>query len=138
MDEIWENGRTVVRQSVELAKLGQEQEALNILDNVLRDAVDEGRDTWVSILCGHAAIIADHMGDRTRQLHYQEIALPFARDYRFAAYNFAQQLLSDGQLDRAERYAVEAYELCASSEAQADRDLAEAILRQWPNAVKNR
>jgi hypothetical protein len=48
------------------------------------------------------------MGDRQSQIHYEEQALPFATEYGFAAYNFAQLLLSDGQLVRAEHYATRA------------------------------
>jgi hypothetical protein len=49
------------------------------------------------------------MGDHERQMPYEQQALPFAKDYRFAAYNFARLLLGDGQLIRAERYAAGAY-----------------------------
>jgi hypothetical protein len=77
------------------------------------------------------------MRDRQRQIHYEEQALPFAKDYRFAAYNFAQLLLSDGQLGRAERYASEAYRENMTQTTAADSDLRTAILRQWPNVAKS-
>ena len=95
----------------------------------------KNRGTWASTLCRHAAVLAHAMGERVRQIHYEEMALPFARDWRFEAYNFAQLLMSDGQIVRAERYASSAYELSISSESQADRDLAAAILKQWPDAA---
>jgi hypothetical protein len=46
-------------------------------------------------------------------------------------------LLRDGQVDLAQRYATEAYELSTASETEADRDLTAAILKQWPNIAEN-
>lgn len=106
------------------------------MDDVLAEAVRENRATLISTLCGHAAVLAHAMGERARQLDYEEMALPFARDWRFAAYNFAQLLMSDGQMVRVQSYARDAYRLSIASEAQADRDLAAAILRQWPDAAE--
>jgi len=64
---------------------------------------------------------------------YTKRALPYSKDYSFAAYNFSQLLLRDGQVDLARRYAVEAYKLSYRSEAEADRDLVAAIRLQWPS-----
>ena len=136
MERIWERGRHALHASIELAKVGRTEEALSAVDDVLAEAIRENRTTWVSTLCGHAAVLAYAMGKRARQIDYEEMALPFARDWRFAAYNFAQLLMSDGQMVRAQRYAREAYKLSIASEAQADRDLAAAIRRQWPDAAE--
>ena len=77
------------------------------------------------------------MGDHHRQIQYEERALPFAKEYRFAAYNFAQLLLEHGQVVRAERYANEAYKLTIIGTTDADRDLVAAILKQWPNIAQD-
>ena len=77
------------------------------------------------------------VGDHLRQIQYEERALPFAQEYHFAAYNFAQLLLSHGQVARAERYANEAYKLSVTGTTDADRDLVAAILKQWPNFAQN-
>lgn len=138
MERLWEQGRDAMQRSLELSKTGQKEQALNILDSALAQAIHDNRGTWVSILCRHAAVLARTMGDRRREIHYEEQALPYAKEYRFAAYHFAQLLLSDGQVGRAEQYATEAYALSVAETTEADRDLVEAILKQWPNVAQDR
>ena len=132
----WERGREVGRQSLELIKSGKMEEARQLLDSAIAEAIQGNHSRWASVLCRCAAGISRSMGDRQRQIHYEEQALPFAKDYGFAAYNFAQLLLSDGQLARAEHYAAEAYRQSITHTADADRDLITAILRQWPNVAR--
>jgi tetratricopeptide (TPR) repeat protein len=134
MREQWERGREVLRELPELA--GKTEQALNLLDSAIAEAIQRNYTRWTSALCRHAANLSRSMGDRQRQIHYEEQALPFASEYSFAAYNFAQLLLSDGQLDRAERFAAEAYRQCIQKGTDADRDLITAILRQWPDVAQ--
>ena len=132
----WERGREVLRESVELLKSGKREEARRLLDPAIAEAIQGNHSGWALTLCRHAAVISQSMGDRQRQIHYEEQALRFATDYGFAAYNFAQLLLTDGQLVRAEQYAAEAYRQSITQTADADRDLITAILRQWPNVAQ--
>jgi hypothetical protein len=132
----WERGREVIRQSTELLQSGKKEEARQLLDPAIAEAIQGRHSRWASVLCRCAAAISLSMGDRQRQIHYEEQALPFATDYGFAAYNFARLLLSDGQLARAEHYAAEAYRESITQTADADRDLITAILRQWPNIAQ--
>ena len=136
MQAQWERGREVLRQSVELLKSGKREEARKLLDPAIAEAIRFDHSGWALILCRHAAVISRLMGDRERQIHYEEQALAFAPDYSFAAYNFAQLLLSDGQLLRAEHYAAEAYRQSIPQTTGDDRDLIAAILRQWPNVAQ--
>jgi tetratricopeptide (TPR) repeat protein len=133
MEDRWDRGRDVINKSLEFSKAGQKEQALNVVDEALAEAIHENRATWALILCRHAAVLAHLMGDHHRQIQYEERALPFAKEYRFAAYNFAQLLLEHGQVVRAERYANEAYKLSITGTTDADRDLVAAILKQWPN-----
>lgn len=126
-----------MQQSVELAKTGEIEQALGVLDGALAQATEENRGQWIKILCRHAAVLAHFAGDRRREIQYTERALPYAKDYRFAVYNFAQMLLMDGQAGLAERYATEAYELSMAEGTEADRDLAAAILKQWPKIAES-
>lgn len=137
MSEIWEKGRNLIQETLELARRGETEHALNLLDDVVNEAIEEDRGTWVPILCKHGAIIAQAEGDRARQISYEESALPYVPDYRFAAYNLALLLLNDGQVARAERYASEAHKLSITSEAEDDRNLVAAIRLQWPRAAEN-
>ena len=146
MERQWsERVRVVIKQSLELAKTAQIEQAFVVLDAAIAEAILEHQGEWTMPLCRHAAVFAHAKGDRRREIEYRHCeieytkqALPHAKDYRFAAYNFAQLLLRDGQVDVAERYATEAYELSSASETEADRDLTSAILKQWPNIADSR
>jgi hypothetical protein len=127
-----------MQHSVDLAKTGEVEQALSVLDSALAQATQEDRGKWIKILCRHAAALARFTGDRRREIQYTERALPYARDYRFAVYNFAQLLVTDGQVGLAERYATEAYKLSIAEGTEADRDLAAAILKQWPDIAQSR
>jgi hypothetical protein len=133
----WPRGREVLRESLELIKSGKTEQALNALDSAIAEAIEGNHCRWASVLSRHAAVLSHSMGDRERHIHYEQQRLPFAEDYRFAAYNFAQLLLSDGQLVRAERYAAEAYTQSIAQTSEADGDLRAAILKQWPNAAQS-
>jgi tetratricopeptide (TPR) repeat protein len=138
MEGLWERGRQAMQRSLDLAGTGKHEQALNLLDGALAQATEENRGMWVAILCRHAAVLAHAIGDRHREIRYAEEALPYAKDYRFAIYNFAQLLLRDGQVDLAQKYASEAYSLSIAEGTDADRDLAAAILKQWPDIAENR
>jgi len=138
MEEEWQRGRQAMEESLSLLKAGDRAQALNPVDSALVQAIEENRSTWVITLCRHAAVVAHVFGDHLREISYEKQALPYCKDYRFAVYNFARLLLRAGQVDLAQQYATEAYELSSSSETEADRDLTAAILKQWPNISKSR
>jgi tetratricopeptide (TPR) repeat protein len=106
-----EDKRDVMVESLHLVQRGESEQAFNMLDNALEHATNENHVTWIRTLCRHAALVAHIAGDRRREIRYTESALPYANDYSFAIYNFAQLLLRDGQADLAKRYATKAYEL---------------------------
>jgi hypothetical protein len=133
VEQRWsERVRVVIKQSLELHRTAKIEQAFVVLDAAIADAIVEHQGEWILVLCHHAAVLAHAKGDRRREIEYTKQALPHAKDYRFAAYNFAQLLLRDGQVDLAQRYATEAYGLRTASEAEADRNLTAAILKQWP------
>ncbi|MGO9083879.1 MAG: hypothetical protein ACLQBK_01520 [Candidatus Sulfotelmatobacter sp.] len=133
----WPRGIEVLRESLEFMTSGKKEQALNVLDPAIAEAIEGNHSSWVLVLSRHAATLSLSVGDRERQIHYEQQALPFAKDYRFAAYNFAQLLLRDGQLVSAERYATEAYRQSMTQASEADSDLRAAILKQWPNVAES-
>jgi tetratricopeptide (TPR) repeat protein len=133
-----DNKHDVIVESLHLVQKGESEQALNMLDNALEQATEENHVKWIRTLCRHAALVAHIAGDRRREIRYTENALPYANDYSFAIYNFAQLLLRDGQADLAKQWATKAYELSATGETVADRDLAAALLKQWPEIAENR
>jgi hypothetical protein len=133
----WPRGREVMHESLELMKSHKKEQALNVLDPAIAEAIEGNHSSWVLVLSRHAAALSLSMGDLERQIYYEELALPFAKDYRFAAYNFARLLLRDEQLVRAERYATEAYKQSMMQTSESDSDLRAAILKQWPNVAES-
>src|SRR5262249_36835118 len=136
MEGRWEHGREVTRQVLEFAKAGETEQALKVIDAALQQATEQNRGIWVCLLCNHPAVLAHAMGDRRRQIRYTEQALPYKKDYGFAAYNLAKLLLDDGQVDLAKRYATEAYESSIAGGTATDRDLNAAILKLWPDVAR--
>lgn len=128
----WKRVLDVIMQTLRLVRNGQTEEAFAAIDSAIAE-VPEQRRTELKVLLCHAAALAMGRGDRDREIEYTKRALPYAKDYSFAAYNFSQLLLKDGQVDLARQYASEAYKLSYRSEADADRDLVKAIRQQWPN-----
>jgi len=76
MEGQWERGRQAMQQSLDLAKAGEAEQALNVLDSALAQATEENRGMWIAILCRHAAVFAHVMGDPRREIRYTEQALP--------------------------------------------------------------
>jgi len=118
--------------TLKLVRNGRTDQAFAALDSAVADIPEEHR-AERQLLLRHAAVLAMGKGKRDREIEYTKRALPYSKDYSFAAYNFSQLLLRDGQVDLARRYAVEAYKLSYRSEAEADRDLVAAIRLQWPS-----
>ena len=94
---------------MELARTAQIEQAFAVLDATIVEAILEHQGEWTVPLCRHAAVLAHDKRNRHREIEYtrREIectkqALPHAKDYRFAAYHFAQLLLRDGQVDAAQ------------------------------------
>lgn len=137
MEEDWKRGDDVVRTSLEIALSGQKELALGLVDEAIDEAITGHHDTWIAALCGQGAVIAHALGDSQREIDYMEKSLRFAQDGGFAAYNLAQLLLSDGQVERSKDYALKAYNRSVVGTTEADRDLTAAILKQWPSVAGN-
>ena len=58
MEGQWERGRQAMQQSLDLAKAGEAEQALNVLDSALAQATEENHGMWIAILCRHAAVFA--------------------------------------------------------------------------------
>ena len=54
-------------------RAAKDEQALSLLDDAIKDAVHEDRQLWISILCSHAATISHHIGDRQREIHYNQL-----------------------------------------------------------------
>ena len=124
--------REAVQRSLEFARAGKPEKALELLDGVLAEAVRENRSESITLITGVASVMADVIGDRGRARFYYEQRLPHVCDRSFGLYNFARILLQDGQNDLAKEYALKSYELAVTKDSDSDRELIAAILSRWP------
>jgi tetratricopeptide (TPR) repeat protein len=137
MDDSWERDHRVVLDSLHYAGEGKAAEAFEMIDDALEEATRNNDTTWLKTLYGHAAVVAHIAGDRRREIGYKERTLQFVNDYPFALHNLAQLLFEDGQINQAKRYAAEAFKLTSNGQTESERDLAAALLKQWPDLSQN-
>ena len=128
--------KRVIQQSSELSKLGQDEKALNLLDDSLGQAVRENRVMWIRILSHHAAVISDSMGDHSRIRRYYEQSLASNPDNPMALYGLAKALHRQGETELAKEYATKCFRSVQHSESQLDRGLVELIVATWPEFVQ--
>lgn len=132
-DESWKRARDVIVHTLKLVRKGQMDKVFAALDSAIAEVPEDHRSLEGVLLLRHAAILARANGKRDREIDYTKQALPYAKDYRFAAYNFSQLLLEDGQANLARQYAMEAFKLSCTCGNETDRDLVKAIRKQWPD-----
>ena len=90
------------------------------------------------MFCRHAAVVAHIAGDCRREIRYREKALPYVKIIHSRSIISLNCYCENGQADLAKRYAAKAYELSTAGGTDADRDLATALLKQWPDIAENR
>ncbi len=124
--------RAVIADSVELGRLGENEKALNLLDTSIAEAIEEDRVPWIRVLCGHASVIANSMGDLSRARQYIEKCVAYDPDNPLPLYKLADVLLRQHEGDLAQKYAARSYKLSMQRGTALDRGIIESILKQWP------
>jgi tetratricopeptide (TPR) repeat protein len=130
-DPTFKRATDAIGESIDLLKAGQREESLRLLDICLEEAERESRSDLIAMLSRHAEVLAQ--GDPKRTAGYLKKRLRHVPDQSFQLYNYARLLQSAGQAEEARKYASEAYKLSSVLTTEEDRDLREAILRQWPD-----
>jgi hypothetical protein len=118
-------------------KSGKKEQALNVLDPAIAEAIEGNHRRWVSVLSRHAAALSRSMGNRERQIHYEQQALPFAEDYRFAAYTFAQIAVKRWAVNSCRALCCRIVLQRIGKHQRPTSDLRAAILKQWPNVAES-
>jgi tetratricopeptide (TPR) repeat protein len=125
--------KSIIKQSSELSKLGQDEKALTLLDDSLIAATQENRTMWIRILAQHAAVISDSIGDVRRVRRYYEQSLAANPDNARALYGLAKALQREGDAERAKEYAVRCYHVLQQGRgSELDRALLELVVAGWP------
>jgi hypothetical protein len=105
--------------SLDLSKSGQDQEALQLIDDVISEAINEGDDLSAFLLIDHAALLT-HVGrDRSILKHYYEKYLTSSPEHPRALYGLADVAMEEGQTDD-----------------KIKGDLLDLVLERWPEAAE--
>jgi tetratricopeptide (TPR) repeat protein len=119
--------------SIRLSQLGQNQEALKLLDNAIANAIQEGRASWILTLSHHAAILCDHRGDIDLAKHYYEQSLAYSPENPLALYGLACVSLQLGEAQTAEEFAKRSYDAILRGDDEIVKaGLLDLIVKQWP------
>jgi tetratricopeptide (TPR) repeat protein len=101
--------KRIVQQGGDLSKLGQDEDALVLLDEAITEAVRNNQVMRVRILSHHAAVTSDSIGDRQRVRHYFEQSLASNPNNSRALFGLAKALHREGKTELAKQYADKCY-----------------------------
>jgi|HubBroStandDraft_3_1064219.scaffolds.fasta_scaffold73277_2 tetratricopeptide (TPR) repeat protein len=119
--------------SIRLSQLGQNQEALKLLDDTIAEAIQEGRNSWMLTLSRHAAVLCSHRGDLNLAKHYYEQALAYNPENSSALYGLACVSLQLGDTQSAKEFAKRSYEaILRGDDDIVKAGLLDLIVKQWP------
>ncbi len=129
----WHRFRDAMSNSVRLLERDEHQEALKLLDESIAEAIQQRQISWIHILCHHAAVISNFMGDLQLEKHYYEQSLASNAENPMALYGLAKIAREQGELEIARQYA----ERCHKAIVEGDDEIVKAglldlVVMHWP------
>jgi len=117
----------------DLLERDEHQEALKLLDESIAEAIQQRQISWIHILCHHAAVISNFMGDLQLEKHYYEQSLASNAENPMALYGLAKIAREQGELEIARQYA----ERCHKAIVEGDDEIVKAglldlVVMHWP------
>jgi tetratricopeptide (TPR) repeat protein len=97
--------KAAMNDSMRLSQLGQNHEALKLLDDAIAEAIQEDRRSWILTLSHHAAILCRHRGDLDLAKHYYEQSLAYNPENPRALYGLAYVSLERDEAETAKAFA---------------------------------
>src|SRR6266566_5231421 len=122
----------VLLDSNELWQLGEPQKALKLLDQTISEAIRQKKDQWVQVLCRHAALISDSVGDLALSKQYNEQTLVYGPDNPMALYGLAKVLSLQGETELANQYAMRCRDVVVRSGNEMYQGMLDLIAKRWP------
>ena len=123
--------------SLQLSTSGQAQEALQLIDGVITEAINEGDDSSAFLLIDQAALLTNVGRDRSILKHYYEKYLTFSPDHPRALYGLADVAMGEGQTEIAKQYAKKCHgAILRSHDEKIKRDLLDLVLERWPEVAE--
>lgn len=129
----FEQVRRAVNGSVELWRLGKQQQALKLLNDAIADSIRDKAGRSVCTLCHHAAVLCQSAGAVGMVKHYYEQSLTHSPENPRALYGLAKVALEQGNADLAEAYAKRSYAATVQEDDEiAKHGLLDLIALHWP------
>ena len=127
--------RSAITGSLDLLKLGKEQEALKLLDDAIAVAIQKGdRSSVVCTLCHHGAVLCHMSGNLSHAKRYYEQSLRSIPENPMALFGLARVALDQGDAITARQYAKRSYDATVSGDDEiAKRGLLDMIAKHWPD-----
>jgi tetratricopeptide (TPR) repeat protein len=125
-----------IMRSMKVAKAQGDGRALDLLDEFLEEAIRHNWVDCIDMVSSHASVLAESTGDLDRAIRYKKQYLPYVPDYAYGLYNLAEMLMRNGSVELAKEYATKSYKLAIAEDTEPYRDLAQAIIKQWPEIRK--
>lgn len=126
--------RDPLMNSLKLAGSGQYQEAMQLMDGVIAEAIKEGDELTAGIVIRHAALLNGSERDRSLEKHYYEQFLTACPDSPRILYESADTAMEEGHVDLAKQYAKRCYRAVLSKDNEKiKRDLLDLVLERWPD-----
>jgi hypothetical protein len=121
--------------SLKLSNEGHNREALQLIDDVISEAMTEGEELWAFTLMRHADILNTAGGQPRRSLlkHYYQKYLNYRPDNPRALYGLADVAMEEGEIEVAKQYARRCHRsLSRTTDEVAKKDLFDLVLERWP------
>ena len=128
----WHRYRDAMSASTKLMQQGDNEKALQLLDDVIAMAISENEDRWVLTLSHHAAVISNFLGNLPRVKHYYEKSLEFNPENPRALYGLADVAKEQGELELAKQYAARCYKALIEGDDFLKKERLETLLKKWP------
>jgi Tfp pilus assembly protein PilF len=125
--------KAALNDSIKLSQLGQNLEALKLLDAAIAAAIQEDRSSWILTLTHHAAIRWSYKGDLDLVKHYYQQSLAYNPENPRALNGLARASLERGEPEAAKEFAKRSYEAILRGDGEIVKaGLLELIVKQWP------
>jgi Tfp pilus assembly protein PilF len=121
--------------SLTLCNEGHHREALQLMDDVIAEAMADGEELWAFTLIRHAEILNTTAGQPRRSLlkHYYEQYLTYRPENPRALYGLADVAVEEGETEMAKQYASRCHQaLLRTTDKVAKKDLFDLVLERWP------
>jgi tetratricopeptide (TPR) repeat protein len=131
--------RNSVNASIELAKQGKNNEALELLNRAIDDSMSLDQANEVVTLCHHAAIIARMSENPEVAKNYYGQSLRASPGNPRALYGLAEIAREAGDDDKARKYAAQCYAgLIKSDDEMLRQGLLDLVEKHWPELAQEK